>query len=83
MIYFCRISKNCTNEKQFKNLKIIKEKTIKEDIDTQKNDAYQNNLQSKMLIKSNKEATLSFLSSLSCKYFWKIYLLHFNRIVRC
>jgi len=82
MIYFCRISKHCTNEKQLNNLKIIKEKTIKEDINTKKNGAYQN-LQSKMLIKSNIEATLSFLSSLSCKYFWNIYLLHFNRIVRC
>ncbi|CAH1738930.1 unnamed protein product [Aphis gossypii] len=60
-----KIPKHCTNEKQLKNLKIIKENTIKEDINTKKNGANQN-LQSKMLIKSNIEATLSFLSSLSC-----------------
>jgi hypothetical protein len=71
MIYFCRISKR-TNEKELNNLKIFKEKTFKEDGNTKKNYAYQN-VQSKILTKSNIEATLSFLSSLSCKYFWEIY----------
>jgi len=68
MIYFCRTSKHHRNENQLNNLKINKEKIFKEDTDINKNDAHKN-LQSKIPIKSNLEATLSFLSSLSCKYF--------------
>lgn len=68
MVYFCRTSKYHTNENQLNNLKINKEKIFKEDTDILKNDAPKN-LKSKIPIKSNLEATLSFLSSLSCKYF--------------
>jgi len=50
------------------NLKINKEKIFKEDIDIKTNDTHKN-LKSEIPIKSNLEATLSFLSSLSCKYF--------------
>jgi len=77
MIYFYRTSKPCTNKNQLNNLKINKEKIFKGNTDIVKNDVPEN-LQSKIPIKSNLEATLSFLSSLSCKYFLKIYILHFN-----
>uniref|UniRef100_A0A2H8TPB7 Acidic repeat-containing protein n=1 Tax=Melanaphis sacchari TaxID=742174 RepID=A0A2H8TPB7_9HEMI len=60
-----KILKPCEDKKQLNNFKIIKGKTFKENSNTKKNDAYQN-LQSKIPIKSNIEATLSFLSSLSC-----------------
>lgn len=68
MIYFCSTSKHRTNENQLHNLKINKEKVFKEGPDIKKNDSHKN-LQSEIPIKSNLEATLSFLSSLSCKYF--------------
>ncbi|XP_008186400.2 uncharacterized protein LOC100165520 [Acyrthosiphon pisum] len=58
-------SKLGTNENQLNNLKINKEKIFKEDTDIKKNDTHKN-LQSEIPIQSNSEATLSFLSSLSC-----------------
>lgn len=68
MIYFYRTSKHQTNKNQLNNLQINKEKIFKADTDIKKNDT-RSNLQSEIPIKSNLEATLSFLSSLSCKYF--------------
>lgn len=60
-----KTSKHRTNENQMNNLKINKEKIFKEDIDIKTNDTHKN-LKSEIPIKSNLEATLSFLSSLSC-----------------
>ncbi|KAL4097822.1 hypothetical protein QTP88_022530 [Uroleucon formosanum] len=60
-----KTSKHQTNKNQLNNLQINKEKIFKADTDIKKNDT-RSNLQSEIPIKSNLEATLSFLSSLSC-----------------